>query len=125
MKLENFLKGDNMRKIWFIVANWIISPYWYVIALVLSMASKEIELGSVAIHGPLDILITLLLFFVFLPIILVSLMIHHTVWMLLYYSISGAIICILYRKYLQLNKKQSKPSVKEVTQIEPKKAKEE
>jgi len=86
-------------RIWVIVANWIISPYWYVIALFFSMASEQIGLGNVAIRGPLDILITLLLLVVFMPMILISLMIHHTIWMLLYYSISGAILCIVYWQY--------------------------
>jgi len=86
-------------RIWVIVANWIISPYWYVIALFISMSSEQIRLGNVSIHGPLDIIATIFILAMFMFPILVSLMIHDTVWMLLYYSISGTILYVTYRQY--------------------------
>jgi len=86
-------------RIWVIVANWIISPYWYVIFLILSSGFAGVQQGTVASPNIIDIIITIWIFFIFLPSIMVSLFIHNTVWMLLYYSISGAILCIVYWQY--------------------------
>jgi len=88
-----------VRKIWLILANWIVSPYWFVIALILSGAVSGVQQGTLSSPNIFDIIITIILFIVFLPFILVSLLIHNTIAMVIYYAVSGGIICVAYYKY--------------------------
>ena len=99
--MKVFGEVSKMRKIWILIANWLVSPYWYVIYLILSGAASEMQQGTIAPPNILDIIITILILVVFLPPIMVSLFIHNTIAMVLYYCISGGLICLIYYKYKQ------------------------
>ena len=95
-----------MRKIWIIIANWIISPYWYVMAIIINDSISKVQQGTLAPPTIFDIIAVLLLFFYFLPPIMLSLFIHNTIAMVVYYCISGGLIWVVYCKYKELKEKR-------------------
>lgn len=96
-----------MRKLWILLANWAISPLWYVLGWFIYMMANGVATGQTACAGVLDIILTILLFLFFIPQVAVIGLSHYPFHLLAYYAISGTLIYVAYRIYKKRILKES------------------
>jgi len=70
---------------------------WFPLAIILYSFFYGMYIGEAVCSGPLDILITIIIFITYVPFACVMFLTHHVPEVLLYYFISGTLIYIIYR----------------------------
>jgi hypothetical protein len=88
-----------MKKKWIILANWILSPAWYVLAQFLYMLAYGLYSGQCVCTGILDIILTIGVILFVLPSACIMYLTHYPIYLLLYYSVSGALLYVGYYAY--------------------------
>lgn len=88
-----------MRKLWILLANWAVSPLWYVLGWFIYMIAWGATSGQYVCTGLLDIIITIFIALFIIPTAGVIYLSHYPLQLLAYYAISGTLIYVAYRIY--------------------------
>jgi hypothetical protein len=88
-----------MKEKWIILANWAISPLWYVVGTFIYFIAGNLASGQTVCSGVADVIITGLMAIVLIPIAAISYYSYYPFHLLAYYAISGTMIYIGYRIY--------------------------
>jgi fucose 4-O-acetylase-like acetyltransferase len=86
-----------MRKLWILLANWAISPVWFVAGLFIYLIAGDVASGQAVCSGVADLVFTIVMLIVLTPIASISFYLHYPFHLLAYYAISGSLIYVGYR----------------------------
>jgi hypothetical protein len=106
-KESKYNRWDGMRKMWILLANWAISPLWYVLGMFIYFMADGVASGQCVCTGLLDIIMTILIALFLIPTAAVMYLSHYPFHLLTYYAISGTMIYATYRIYKKHTLKES------------------